>query len=130
MSNLLLEGLEIIYVSSLQEMIDHLSGKRITNPIYKVINRNSHYLNDFIIYSMDKMVSPLAKKNGHYYFFAKSRNLPKVFNYSTYNKNMFKMILIMEVKYNRKKDLPAKFLHHLNKGKYFFWAYIFFYKSY
>ncbi|MGS2777463.1 hypothetical protein ACVBAX_08790 [Robertmurraya sp. GLU-23] len=60
--------------------------------LYKVIKRNMMYLTDFIHYSIDKLISPLSRihrskkqKSYSYYFYARSRDLPIVFNYGQYN---------------------------------------------
>ncbi|MGG7619541.1 hypothetical protein [Bacillus coreaensis] len=70
---------------NLSTLKDNNSLKENYTFLYRVINRNLRYLTDFIHYSIDKMVSRLATKNGHFYFFAKSRDLPLIFNYSNYN---------------------------------------------
>lgn len=56
----------------------------------KVISRIYNYLIDFTVYSVDKIISPIARKNGNYYFFVSARYLSRKFrgSSSTWNRNL------------------------------------------
>ncbi|QHE62220.1 hypothetical protein FHE72_15250 [Rossellomorea vietnamensis] len=56
----------------------------------RLIKRRVHFLNTLIEYSREKIVSPLARKEGNYYFFASSRYLASKYfsSYNTWNRNI------------------------------------------
>ncbi|MFJ7937059.1 hypothetical protein ACIQYG_00825 [Peribacillus sp. NPDC096622] len=57
--------------------------------LYRMIKRRVHFLTTLIEYSREKIVSPVARNEGNYYFFASSRYLAKYFSsYNTWNRNI------------------------------------------
>jgi len=58
--------------------------------LHQIIKRRLHFLTTLIEYSREKIVSPLARKKGNYYFFASSRYLATKYfsSYNTWNRNI------------------------------------------
>jgi len=58
--------------------------------LQRLIKRRLHFLTTLIEHSKEKIVSRLARKEGHYYFFASSRYLASKYfsKYNTWNRNI------------------------------------------
>jgi hypothetical protein len=58
--------------------------------LYRVIKRRLHFLTTLVEESRDKIVSPIARKDGNYYFFASARYLASQYfsGYNTWNRNI------------------------------------------
>ena len=58
--------------------------------LHRMIKRRIHFLTTIIEYSREKIVSPVARKEGNYYFFASSRYLASKYfsSYNTWNRNI------------------------------------------
>ncbi|MBT2656708.1 hypothetical protein J7E81_15925 [Bacillus sp. ISL-18] len=58
--------------------------------LYRVIKRRLHFLSTLIEESRDKIVSPVARIEGNYYFFASARYLASQYfsTYNTWNRNI------------------------------------------
>ncbi|MCM3705198.1 MULTISPECIES: hypothetical protein [Cytobacillus] len=58
--------------------------------LHRLIKRRVHFLTTLIEYSREKIVSPVARQEGNYYFFASSRYLARKYfsSYNTWNRNI------------------------------------------